>query len=95
MASTPTVLLSISDYGKGIAYEEQRIVLDGGTTAAVFIPSSASKITTIRQICPVNETAANAFKVVKTWSPTDDKEILTITGTANQTYLVSVTGVPA
>ena len=67
MASTPTVLLSISDYGKGIAYEEQRIVLDGGTTAAVFIPSSASKITTIRQICPVNETAANAFKVVKTY----------------------------
>ena len=92
MASTPTVVESKNDYGNGLGYELQRLVWDGGTTTGTITPSSASGISRITEWDVLNITGARAVQVVKSYSSSADKEILTLTGTANDSFDVIVKG---
>lgn len=92
MASTATVVKSNNDYGKGIGYERQTIVWAGGTTTGTVVPSAVSGIVEIYEKSVVNTANANAVKVVQSYDSTNDKDILTLTGTANDSFDVVVIG---
>jgi len=92
MASTPTVLETITDQGRGEAYEKQRVVWDGGTTTGVVTPSATSKIIRVTGCDVVNRVAPNAYTVLIAWDPTENKELITVTGTANNSFDIFLRG---
>lgn len=92
MASTPSEIKSINDYQKGIGFNKQRLVWDGGTATGVVTPSAESKIVEIYEVIVTNIANPNPFKVVVSYDPTVDKDIVTITGTANDSFDVVMKG---
>lgn len=92
MASTQTIVRTKSEYGIGIGYESYTLVWGGGTTSGTIIPSAASGIREIWEFGVTNLANANAVKVVKSYSSSSDKDILTLTGTANDSFDVWVKG---
>ncbi len=92
MASTLTTIYANNTYGRGTGSETFTMVWAGGTTSGVVTPSSASGIISITKFGVTNSANANAFKVVKSYDSTADKDILTITGTANDSFDIWIEG---
>lgn len=92
MAQTVSVLSTITDQGRGEGFEKQRVVWDAGTLTGVLTPSTASKIHTVTGLDLVNRSGANAFQAVIDWDPTANKELITVTGTANSTFDAFIRG---
>lgn len=92
--STSTFYKAVPDYGRGIGYFKARLVWDGGTTTGTFIPPDESGIQEITELEVHNLTSQQVAPLVAiSYDATADKDIVTLTGVANQTWLIIVKGI--
>lgn len=92
MAQTITDLETVNDFGKGVGLYRCTVTWAGGTTTGDVVPPTASGIVKILLANVRNTANANAVKVVTAYDATADKEKITLTGTANDTFDVTILG---
>jgi hypothetical protein len=92
--STDAEYLAIPNYGPRIGYFKSKLTWSGGTTTGDFIPPDESGIQRITEVQVHNLTSQQVAPLVaKSYDSTEDKEKITLTGVADQTWLVIVKGI--
>lgn len=92
--STDQEYLALPEYGPGIGYFKSKLTWTGGTVTGDFIPPDESGIQKITEVQIHNLTSQQVAPLVaKSYDATEDKEKITLTGVADQTWLIILKGV--